>query len=86
MRLTARSIRLRMPPEYDFTGRSATSVIENCSSSWSPSRVTSRRPMPYSAPIIRMFSRPVSSSSTVAGPCPVSPMLLRTMAGSASTS
>ena len=45
-RLTARSSRRRIPPEYDLTTRSAASAIENCSSSWSPSRASSLRRMP----------------------------------------
>ena len=84
-RLTARSRRRRIPPEYDLTCLLAASVSENCSSSSSPRRASSRRPMPYNPPIMRMFSRPDRISSTVAA-CPVRPMLRRTASGSAMTS
>jgi hypothetical protein len=47
--------------------------------------MSSLRRMPYRPPIIGMFSRLVSSSSTVAT-WPVSPMLRRTLSGSRPTS
>src|SRR5699024_2611990 len=84
-RLAARSSRRRMPPEYVLAGRVAASASENFSSSSSARARTCLAGSPYRSPMRRRFSRPVSSSSTVAD-WAVSPIERRTAAGSRSTS
>ena len=63
----------------------AASVSENFSSSSSARSLTVFLGSPYRSPISRRFSLPVSNSSTVAA-WAVSPMALRTSAGSVCTS
>ena len=77
IKLTARSRRRRIPPEYDFTVRLPAltkSNSRNNSSALAIAEVLVRR---YNLPIMIKFSRPVKSSSTLAD-CPVNPMFART--------
>ena len=81
----ARSSRLRMPPEYVLAGRVAASVSRKRSISSVARALASVLFMPYSRPTMYRFSKPVRFSSTAAY-WPDSPIDLRTLSGSASTS
>jgi hypothetical protein len=85
MRLAARSSRLRMPPEYVPTRRSAASTRSNWSSSSAARSPAAPRESRHSLAIIRRFSLPVCSSS-IATSWPVRLMLRRTSARPVTTS
>ena len=85
MRLAAMSSLRRMPPEYVFTSLSPASVNENRSNtSWARARYSFLLRW-YQRPTSSRFSRPVSSSSTVAY-CPARPITERRGPGWSTTS
>ena len=81
----ARSSRRRMPPEYVLSTRFPAWAMPKASSNSSARRAATFRLRWQSRPTMKMFSRPVRFSSTVAY-CPANPMILRTTSGSLTTS